>query len=117
MKNLQKRLNQLYDQQAIEEKKVLESIQNSLNNLSPLTGIKNTVNEILSNDETELYYSKQAFTLLLNKTIDSLVPKPDFINQTLKVLVNKRFVDVMFNDSSETSEERKSEVNCVPSEL
>ena len=117
MQNLQKRLNQLYDQQAIEEKKVLESIQHSLTNLSPLTRIKNTVNEILSNDEIEPYYSKQTFTLLLNKTIDSLVPKPDLINQTIKVLVQKRFVDVMFNESSETSKETKSEVNCVPSEI
>jgi glutaredoxin 2 len=117
MQNLQKRLNQLYDQQAIEEKKVLESIQHSLTNLSPLTGIKNTVNEILSNDEIEPYYSKRTFTLLLNKTIDSLVPKPDLINQTIKVLVQKRFVDVMFNESSETSKETKSEVNCVPSEI
>jgi F0F1-type ATP synthase delta subunit len=117
MQNLQKRLTQLYDQQAIEEKKVLESIQHSLTNLSPLTGIKNTVNEILSNDEIEPYYSKRTFTLLLNKTIDSLVPKPDLINQTIKVLVQKRFVDVMFNESSETSKETKSEVNCVPSEI
>jgi hypothetical protein len=104
MKNLQKRLNQLYEQQAIEEKKVLESIQRSINNLSPLTGIKNTVSEILSNEELEPYYSKQTFTLLLNKTIDSIVPKPDL-------------VEVLFNKSTEAIKERKSEPNCISTEL
>jgi hypothetical protein len=117
MKNLQKRLNQLYEQQAVEEKKVLESIQRSINNLSPLTGIKNTVSEILSNEELEPYYSKQTFTLLLNKTIDNIVPKPDLINQTIKVLVQKRFVEVLFSKSTEANKERKSEPNCISTEL
>lgn len=117
MKNLQNRLNQLYEQQAIEEKNVLQSIQRTLNDLSPFSEVKNSLAELLSSDESESYYSKKSFILLMNKTIDNIIPKPDIINQTIKVLVQKRFVDVLFETPKDKTEEKEFETNCSSADL
>jgi hypothetical protein len=117
MKSLQKRLSQLYEQQAIEEKLVLKSMKQTLDSLSPFTGVKNSISDMLSSDELEPYFSKKAFTLLMNKSIDSIIPKPDIINQTIKVLVQKRFVEVLFNQSTETSNVKEKAANCTSAEL
>jgi hypothetical protein len=117
MKSLQKRLNQLYEQQAMEEKKVLQSLQKTIENLSPFSTIKNSLSDIMSSVESESYYSKKSFTLLVNKTIDTIIPKPEIINQTIKVLVQKRFIDVLFDNHKVISEERELETNNTNSEL
>jgi hypothetical protein len=53
----------------------------------------------------------------MNKSIDSIIPKPDIINQTIKVLVQKRFVEVLFNQSTETSNVKEKAANCTSAEL
>jgi hypothetical protein len=116
MKSLQKRLSQLYEKQAIEEKKVLQSLQITIDNLSPFSNVKNSLSELMSSEESESYFSKKSFTLLLNKTIDSIVPKPEIINQTIKVLIQQRFVDVLFDSHKVYSKERELETNNTQSE-
>ena len=117
MKSLQKRLSQLYEQQAIEEKKVLQSIQKTIDDLSPFSGMKDSFANMFASEDLDPYYSKKSFTLLLNKTIDSIIPKPDLINQTIKVLVQKRFVEVLFDKPSEKTKEKELESNCTTTEL
>lgn len=117
MKKLQKRLSQLYEQQAIEEKKVLQSLQQTFDQLSPFSDMKKSISEILLSDELEPYYSKRTFTLLLNKTVDSIIPKSDIINQTIKVLVQKRFVDVLFETPKDKTEEKEFETYCKSADL
>jgi hypothetical protein len=111
MKSLQKRLSQLYEQQSIEEKKVIQSIQKALDNIAPFSSIKSSITEILSSEELDSYYSKKSFTLLLNKTIDSIIPKPEIINQTIKALVQTRFVDILFDKHKVNVREKESEFN------
>jgi len=96
MKNLQQRLNQLYEQQAIEEKKVMESLETMLTSFSPLDNIKNSWNDFISNEELDLEYPKQALTALINKTIDNLIEKPAIINQSIKILLKTRLIDALF---------------------
>ena len=117
MKSLQKRLSQLYEQQAVEEKKVLQSLQDTLNNLSPFSNMKSSLADLFSSDESESYHSQRSFTILINKTIDSIIPKPEIINQTIKVLVQRRFIDVLFQKSQETNKEKQQELNCKTTEL
>lgn len=97
MKNLQQRLNQLYEQQAIEEKKVMESLETMLTSFSPLENIKNSWNDFISDEELDLEYPKQALTALVNKTIDNLIEKPAIVNQSLKILLKTRLIDALFS--------------------
>ncbi len=114
MKNLQHRLNQLYEQQAIEEKKVMESINDVMNSISPFENIKKTWNEFVKGDESEMELPKQTLTLLLNKTIDNLVKKPELLNQSLKILLKKRVIDVLFESHATPIKEKQPE--CVLTE-
>jgi len=115
MKNLQHRLNQLYEQQAIEEKKVMESINDVMNSISPFENIKKNWNEFVKGDDSEAELPKQTLTLLLNKTIDNLVEKPAILNQSLKVLLKNRVIDVLFEPQEKPIEEKKQE--CVLTEV
>jgi hypothetical protein len=117
MKNLQYRLNQLYEQQAIEEKKVLESLEGIMSSISPLDNIKNSWNEFISDKDLDLEYPKQALTSLINKTIDNLIEKPVILNQSLKILLKKRLIDVLF--AASTSQEvtvKEKAPDCVLTE-
>jgi hypothetical protein len=119
MKTIQKRLNQLYEQQAIEEKKVIQALQNTLENLNPLMSFKNVMNEVISGEKDDSFYSKNAFTYLVNKTVDGFIKKPDIINQTLKVLLKNKFIDVIYSatekNTSSPIKENKNEP-CYPNE-
>lgn len=117
MKNLQYRLNQLYEQQAIEEKKVLESLEGIISSMSPFDNIKNTWNEFVANDDLDLEYPKQTLTLLINKTIDNLIEKPVILNQSLKILLKKRLIDVLFTASpSQEVTVKEKAPDCVLTE-
>lgn len=107
MKNLQKRLNQLYEQQAIEEKKVIQALQNTLDNINPIGNIKQTLDAIISGEKEDAYYSKNALTILINKTVDGIIKKPEIINQAIKILLKNRFIDVLY------SKEEKPNNNLV----
>jgi transcriptional accessory protein Tex/SPT6 len=106
MKNLQQRLNQLYEQQAIEEKKVMESLETMLTSFSPLDNIKNSWNDFISNEELDLEYPKQALTALINKTIDNLIEKPAIINQSIKILLKTRLIDALFPYKNEVTKDK-----------
>jgi transcriptional accessory protein Tex/SPT6 len=106
MKNLQQRLNQLYEQQAIEEKKVMESLETMLTSFSPLDNIKNSWNDFISNEELDLEYPKQALTALINKTIDNLIEKPAIINQSIKILLKTRLIDALFPYKNEVKKDK-----------
>lgn len=69
MKNLQHRLNQLYEQQAIEEKKVMESINDVMNSISPFENIKKTWNEFVKGDESETEYPNKHLLFYLIKQL------------------------------------------------
>jgi hypothetical protein len=114
MKYLHNRLNQLYEQQAIEEKKVMDSVHKTLSSLTPFGGLKDSMESMLKKEDEEAYYSKNALTLLINKSIDSIIEKPVFINQTLKAIIKKRFVDVLFSSSKdkEVQKENQEAVKC-----
>ena len=103
MKAIQKRLNQLYEQQAIEEKKVIQALQNTLEKLNPLMSIKNVLDDVLLSEKDDSLYSKNAFTYLVNKTVDGFLKKPDILNQTLKVFLKNKFIDVLYSKSDKNT--------------
>jgi hypothetical protein len=119
MKYLHNRLNQLYEQQAREEKKVMDSVHNTISSLTPFGGFSDTLESILKKEDQESYYSKNALTLLINKSIDSVIQKPLFINQTLKAIIKTRFVDVLFSNSVETEDlvENSETEKCKSAQL
>jgi hypothetical protein len=119
MKYLHQRLNQLYEQQAKEEKKVMDSVHKTISSLTPFDSFKNSIESILQKENQEPYYSKNALTLLINKSIDNIIEKPVILNQTIKAIIKNRFVDRLFSPSSQSMdhEESKENTKCESAKL
>jgi hypothetical protein len=99
MKELRQRINALHVLQNEQETKLIQSIEGTIESVSPASLIKSTIGTFFKDKEVTETYPKLALRLLFGNIVDRLISKKSPINEPIKELVAVNLVNVLFNDS------------------
>jgi hypothetical protein len=100
MKELRQRINALHALQNEQEKQLIQSIEGTIESVSPTSLIKTTLGAFFKEKEVTETYPKLAMRLLFGNIVDRIISKNSPINEPIKDLVAIKLVNVLFNDSS-----------------
>jgi hypothetical protein len=100
MKELRQRINALHALQNEQEKKLIHSIEGTIESVSPVSLIKTTIGTFFKDKDVKETYPKLAMRLLFGNIIDRIISKNSPINEPIKNLVAVKLVNVLFNDST-----------------
>jgi hypothetical protein len=113
MKELRQRINALHALQREQEKKLIQSIEGSIESVSPVSLIKSTIGAFFQDKDVKESYPKLAFRLLFGNIIDRIISKNSPINEPIKDLVAVKLVNVLFNNNSTKKEVILKERNHI----
>jgi hypothetical protein len=102
MKELRQRINALHSMQREQEKQLFQSIEGTIQAVSPASFIKSTIGAFFKEKEIKESYPKIAMRLLFGNLIDRIINKNSPINEPIKDLVAVKLVNMLFNDSQKT---------------
>lgn len=100
MKELRQRINALHALQSEQEKKLIQSIEGTIESVSPVSLIKTTIGTFFKDKDVKETYPKLAMRLLFGNIVDRFISKKSPINESIKDLVAVKLVNVLFNDST-----------------
>jgi hypothetical protein len=100
MKELRQRINALHALQSEQEKKLIQSIEGTIESVSPVSLIKSTIGTFFKEKDVKDTYPKLAMRLLFGNIVDRIISKNSPINEPIKDLVAVKLVNALFNDSS-----------------
>ena len=100
MKELRQRINALHALQSEQEKKLIQSIEGTIESVSPASLIKTTIGTFFKDKDVKETYPKLAIRLLFGNIVDRFISKKSPINEPIKELVAVKLVNVLFNDST-----------------
>ncbi|MFY7667686.1 MAG: hypothetical protein ACOVQG_03020 [Crocinitomicaceae bacterium] len=100
MKELRQRINALHALQIEQEKKLIQSIEGTIESVSPASLIKTTIGTFFKDKDVKETYPKLAMRLLFGNIIDRFISKKSPINEPIKDLVAVKLVNALFNDST-----------------
>jgi hypothetical protein len=100
MKELRQRINALHALQIEQEKHLIESIEGTIEAVSPASLIKSTIGSFFKDKEVTDTYPKLAIRLLFGNIIDRVFSKNSPITEPIKELVAVKLVNVLFNDTA-----------------
>ncbi len=100
MKELRQRINALHALQSEQEKKLIQSIEGTIESVSPASLIKTTIGTFFKDKDVKETYPKLAMRLLFGNIVDRFISKKSPINEPIKELVAVKLVNVLFNDST-----------------
>jgi hypothetical protein len=101
MKELRQRINALHILQSEQEKKLIQSIEGTIESVSPTSLIKTTIGTFFKDKDVKETYPKLAMRLLFGNIIDRIISKNSPINEPIKDLVAVKLVNVLFNNDSQ----------------
>ncbi len=101
MKELRQRINSLHVLQRENEQKLIQSIEHTIQEASPVSFIKSTINTFFKDKEVVEDYPKLAMKVLVGSVIDRILGKKSPVNEPIKELVAVKFIDVLFNGSTQ----------------
>ncbi len=100
MKELRQRINALHALQSEQEKKLIQSIEGTIESVSPASLIKTTIGTFFKDSDLKETYPKLAIRLLFGNIVDRFISKKSPINEPIKDLVAVKLVNALFNDST-----------------
>lgn len=100
MKELRQRINALHALQSEQEKKLIQSIEGTIESVSPASLIKTTIGTFFKDKDVTETYPKLAMRLLFGNIVDRFISKKSPINEPIKDLVAVKLVNALFNDST-----------------
>ena len=99
MKELRQRINALHALQSEQEHKLIQTIEGTIDSVSPVSLIKTTIGTFFKDKDLKETYPKLAMRLLFGNIIDRFISKKSPINEPIKELVAVKLVNALFNDS------------------
>ncbi len=100
MKELRQRINALHALQSEQEKKLIQSIEGTIESVSPASLIKTTIGTFFKDKEIKETYPKLAIRLLFGNLVDRFISKKSPINEPIKDLLAVQLVNALFNEST-----------------
>jgi len=100
MKELRHRINALHALQNEQEKKLIQSIEGTIDSVSPASLIKSTIGTFFKDKDIKETYPKLAMRWLFVNIVDRFINKNSPINEPVKDLVAVKLVNALFNDST-----------------
>lgn len=100
MKELRQRINALHALQSEQEKKLIQSIEGTIESVSPASLIKSTIGSFFKDSDLKETYPKLAIRLLFGNIVDRFISKKSPINEPIKELVAVKLVNALFNNDS-----------------
>jgi hypothetical protein len=100
MKELRQRINALHALQIEQEKKLIQSIEGTIESVSPASLIKTTIGTFFKDKDVKETYPKLAMRLLFGNIIDRFISKKSPINEPIKDLVAVKLVNALFSNST-----------------
>ena len=100
MKELRQRINALHALQSEQEKKLIQSIEGTIESVSPASLIKSTIGTFFKDSDLKETYPKLAIRLLFGNIVDRFISKKSPINEPIKELVAVKLVNALFNNDS-----------------
>ncbi len=97
MKELRQRINSLHSLQRENEQKLIHSIEETIQEVSPVSFIKSTVSTFFKDKEVIEDYPKLAMRVLIGNVIDRIIGKNSPVNEPIKEIVAVKFIDILFN--------------------
>jgi hypothetical protein len=113
MKELRQRINALHVLQSEQEKKLIQSIEGTIEAVSPTSLIKTTIGTFFKEQDVKETYPKLAMRLLFGNIIDRIIGKNSPISEPIKDLVAVKLVNVLFNNDSAKNEVILKERNHI----
>ena len=99
MKELRQRINALHALQSEQERMLIQSIEGTIESVSPASLIKTTIGTFFKDKDITETYPKLAFRLLFGKIVDRIISKSSPINEPIKDLVAVKLVNALFSDT------------------
>jgi hypothetical protein len=99
MKELRQRINALHALQSEQERMLIQSIEGTIESVSPASLIKTTIGTFFKDKDITETYPKLAFRLLFGNIVDRIISKSSPINEPIKDLVAVKLVNALFSDS------------------
>lgn len=113
MKELRQRINALHALQNEQEKKLIQSIEGTIESVSPTSLIKTTIGTFFKEKDVKETYPKLAMRLLFGNIIDRIISKNSPINEPIKDFVAVRLVNMLFDNNTAKKEVTLKERNHI----